>query len=356
MTARTAPNTMPSWLKSSPAAAPIVVPPAPVAPPALLGRSEGSDPGGEAPKAVPRAPAAPAYVGVFEASSAAAGAPREALSASPRREPASSPDRSPRSLQELVWYDPEALPRLRESAEWSTWMGPPPAPAPPDDLPALRAVVRAERAGVAAVLARAAAIVDIDAAVSDAITGDGAFDPSLSVVAGELETVFDELETLKLLAAAAGPLAPGDKRLKEVLDQAAEVMKTPLAASPEVAAGLIARLREAWARATRILPADYLDHHARRLLLDQRLYQKRRLGNAAWIRALFTPAGASVAVPMYLPEAVGPWMPLFTRFPARVIAEAIPQQDQHESAAVALRVSALARVLPRPRARQGSLA
>ncbi len=129
-------------------------------------------------------------------------------------------------------------------------------------------------------------------------------------------------------------------------------MKTPLGASPEVALGFITRLREAWSKATRILPADYLDHHARRLLLDQRLYQKRRLANATWIRALFTPAGASVPVPAYLPEAIGPWLPLFARFSARLIAEALPQQDQHESSPAALRVCALARVLaPKGRAR-----
>ena len=167
----------------------------------------------------------------------------------------------------------------------------------------------------------------------------------------------DHVQTLKLLVAAAGPLAPGDKRLKEVIDQAGEVMKTPLGDSPEVALGFIARLHEAWSKASRILPSDYLDHHARRLLLDQRLYQKRKLGNATWIRALFTPttatgAGASAAAPIYLPDVVGPWMPLFPRFSARVIAEAVPQQDHHETCPVALRVCALARVVtPKPRAR-----
>jgi hypothetical protein len=358
MAARTAPSAMPSWLKASPAGAPIVVPPAPVS--TLLGRHDSADAGGEAPsppRAVDRAPAAPAYVGVLEASNAAAGAPREAVSGSlspARREVPSTPDRTPRALQELVWYDPEMLPRLRERADWSTWMGPPPAPAPPDNPAALQAQARAERAGVAAVLARGVGIVDIDAAVAEAITDDGAFEPPLCVAVGELEMTFDEVETLKLFLAAAGPLAPGDKRLKEVLDQAGEVMKTPLGESPEVALGFITRLREAWGKATRILPADYLDHHARRILLDQRLYQKRKLASAKWIRALFTPAGASVPVPTYLPEAMGPWLPLFTRFSVRLITEAVPQQDQHETSTVALRAFALARVVtPKLRARHG---
>lgn len=300
-----------------------------------------------------RTPAAPAYVGVLEASNAAAGAPREALSSAPRREvPAAPPSTAERarSLQELIWYDAASLPRLREKADWAALMGPAPAPAPPEDVAAVRAQARSERASVTAVLARGAGIVDIEAAVSEAVTDEGAFEPPLCLASGELDLGFDEVATLKLLVAAAGPLAPGDKRLKEVLDQAGEVMKTPLGESTEVAAGFIASVREAWSKASRILPADYLDHHTRRLLLDQRLYQKRSLGNAIWIRALFTPTGASVPVPVYLPEAVGPWLPLFTRFAARVIAEATPQQDQHETSPVALRVCALARVLP-PRIR-----
>ncbi|MEP7125203.1 MAG: DUF2169 domain-containing protein [Byssovorax sp.] len=329
MAAKSAPAAMPSWLSSTPPGAPVVVPPAP-----------------------------PAYVGVLEASNAAAGAPREAVSttaAAARREPPASPPLPPRPLQELIWYDPEMVARLRERADWSTWMGPPPTSAPPDDIPARQAHARAERAGIAAVLARGIGIVDIEAAVTDAMTEDGAFEPPLSVAVGEIEALFDEAETLKLLIAAASPLAPGDKRLKEVLDQAGEVMKTPLGESPEMALGLGTRLREAWSKASRILPADYLDHHTRRILLDQRLYQKRKLGGAAWIRAHFTPAGASVPVPAYLPEAMGPHLPLFARFTARLIVEAIPQQDQHESSPVALRVLALARVLS-PRSRQKSSA
>jgi hypothetical protein len=364
MAARSAPSAMPTWLRSSPPAprAPIVMPPAPVS--SLLGRrdlieSEAESP--SAPRAAMRTPAAPAYVGVLEASNAAAGAPREALSSTipARREiPAAAPSTASlpaRALQELVWFDPDCVPRLRQRADWAAWMGPAPAPAPPDDLAAVRAQAQAERASVAAVLARGAGIHDIEAAVADAVTEEGAFEPPLCLASGELELAFDEVATLKLLVAAAGPLAPGDKRLKEVIDQAGEVMKTPLGESPDVAAGFIARLRDAWSKASRILPADYLDHHTRRLLLDQRLYQRRSLGNAAWIRALFTPTGASVPVPIYLPEAIGPWLPLFTRFTARVIADALPQQDQHETSPVALRACALARVLPpRPRARNGA--
>jgi len=150
---------------------------------------------------------------------------------------------------------------------------------------------------------------------------------------------------LDALLGAAGSLAAGDKKLKEVIDLAAEVMKTPLGGSPGVAAGFVTRVREAWSRANRLLPGDYLDLHTRRLLLEKRAYQKRQLSNEVWIRALLTQPGETAPLPTYLPEALSRWLPLFARFPARLLAEAVPQQDQSESHPVALRVAALARMV-----------
>jgi hypothetical protein len=124
-------------------------------------------------------------------------------------------------------------------------------------------------------------------------------------------------------------------------------MKTPLGASPEVAAGFVLRLRDAWVKSNRMLPADYLDVHARRILLDQRAYQKRVFADEEWIRGLLhTGASEGSAVPAYLPAALARKLPLLSRFPARILAEAVPQQDQYESHPAALEVIALARVLP----------
>ncbi len=202
------------------------------------------------------------------------------------------------------------------------------------------------------VLARAATTTDVDGAIVDAASEDGVLDPPLVVVAGELELPFDEIAMLDALLGAAGSLAAGDKKLKEAIDLAAEVMKTPLGGSPGVAAGFVTRVREAWGKANRLLPGDYLDVHTRRLLLEKRSYQKRQLCNEVWIRALLAVPGESAPVPVYLPEAAGSWLPLFGHFGARVIAEAVPQQDQHETHPAALRALALARVVQaRPRAR-----
>ena len=53
-------------------------------------------------------------------------------------------------------------------------------------------------------------------------------------------------------------------------------------------------------------------------------------------------------MPAYLPEAAAKALPLFLRFPARVIAEVHPREDEVEEHPAALRVLALARRIGAP--------
>jgi hypothetical protein len=50
-------------------------------------------------------------------------------------------------------------------------------------------------------------------------------------------------------------------------------------------------------------------------------------------------------IPTYLPADLAKKMPLFTKFPVRLIVEVMPQQDQYEQQAISLRVHALARLI-----------
>jgi hypothetical protein len=153
---------------------------------------------------------------------------------------------------------------------------------------------------------------------------------------------------LEAMVGAAAAFASGDKKLKEVLDLASEMMKTPLGASPVVAGGFVASVREAWTRSSRLLPPDYLDVNTRRLLLEQRSYQRRGLWGESYIRGVLIPpssSGGGSSVPLYLPAAIAKQLPLFARFPVRIVAEIFPQQDQLEASPVALRAVALGRVI-----------
>ena len=366
----------PTWLDlgGAPASAPAPQrPPPPNIPPPIPTMLRSAEPVVSPPVASPPAPPAPrvapppdpppslrpddktlagaTYAGVLEASNAAADA-HQPLRGRPTLHSEPPVSLSPRPLVELFWHDATKVDRMRQTEAWKPLLRPAPAPPPtPDTDPeaaarAAEAKARAGRADIAAVLTRATPVVDVEGALIDAASEDGDIDPPLVVVAGEIELGLDEVKMLEAMLGAAASFAAGDKKLKEVIDLASEVMRTPLGASPGVAAGFVARVREAWVKSHRLLPADYLDIHTRRLLLEQRSYQKRELWGDTYLRALIAPSGEGSGIPVYLPAPIAKQLPLFARFPARVIAEAFPQQDQLEAHPVALRVTALARVVP----------
>ena len=318
----------------------------PPLPPARVGSEDRIALGGVDEKALAKA----AFVGVAAASDAAAGGAPAVRSAEAQNELRGSS--SARALLELLWFDAAFVAQIRQVPAWAALLRPPPkkaptqrgAPPPPPEPPSAEAAT--ERADVAAVLARARAarLAEIDVAIAEALGGDGALEAPLLVIEGDLELGFDKLELLKATTSAAAPLGGADKRLKEVLDFAAEMLKTELEFAPETIDRLIARVREAWSKANRQLPSDHLEALPERMLLERRQYAKRELLDGTWIRAGLTLGG--VVVPTYLPDALSKRLPLYRRFGARAIVEALPQQDQYETSPVALRVIALARALP----------
>jgi hypothetical protein len=293
---------------------------------------------------------------------------------SKRRTNVSSSGPSPhRSLVDLLWFDPSLPARLEENASWKRILeveAPPeekaavdedgflavdlnrpqkrPPPPSPEKTPEQKA--KEDKSRVSKVVSRATPTNDVEQALYLALNDDGVLEPPLCLVAGEFELPFDEVETLKVLTSAATPLATGDKKLKETLDLANEAMGTPLGQSPEVAANFSLRIREAWTKANRLLPPDYLDVHSRRVLLEQRKYQKRELTGAQWIRAVLHGVSGDKPIPTYLPADASKSLPLFQKFQARLIVEVLPQQDQYEVHPIALRVHVLARTITtRPR-------
>lgn len=293
------------------------------------------------------------YLGLLQASNAAASVtPADDDPSLHREARARAPvATSPRTLVDVIWFSPAVVGLLRDTPALAALL-PAPPPSSSDEAVAAELLAKADRAAVGAVLARATPTVDVEAALSAAATEDGALRPMAVVVAGELELPFDEVERLRVVSSVAAPLAGTDKRLKEVLDMAKELLALPQAASAESTASMTDHIREAWSRANRLLRPDHLDTTSRRVLLEQRSYQHRELYDEPWIRALLTPPGSRAPIPTYLPASLAKALPLFGRFTARVVAEVVPQQDEAETFAVALRVGALGRTVPargRPR-------
>ncbi|NUP04920.1 MAG: DUF2169 domain-containing protein [Polyangiaceae bacterium] len=246
---------------------------------------------------------------------------------------------------ELVWFDPAVVGRVRANKDLSRFVREV-DPTPLDDEAKVRETrARADRATLSAVLARAELVTDVEGCVLASVTDDGALDPRLAVVGGMIEWSFDDVETLKIWTATAAALAPGDKRVKEVVDSANETLSTPLGGEPDVANGFVLRLRDAWVKAQKSLPNEYIDTHARRLLLSQRHYRRCTFADAEWIRGAISVEGAQTPIPVYVPSSAARSLPLFVRAPGRVLGDLVPQRDEAESSPVAIIVSALARVI-----------
>lgn len=294
--------------------------------------------------------AAHAVGSAAELSTQAARAP-VAMPPDPLPPPEGRPQRPQRrasaEIVELLWFEPQALGRVRASfsaivdeLEFE----------PLDkkhDLPVDDPHATRDRHHAFGVLTRAEATDGrgVGRAMGDAIGAGGRFTPPLVVLSGELRFPLDEVEALRVTLAAVQPLVGDDKRLKEAVEAAAALAESPLLQGPQQVERQTRELREALAQTKRALPAGYLDTHVERVLLEQRKYQRRALFGDDQLRALFVPLGEQTAIPAYLPATLANRLPLVTKLRARLVAEANTQQDQYEAHPQALRVVVLGRVL-----------
>jgi hypothetical protein len=302
---------------------------------------------------IPGAVATAALGGAVAASNAAAATTRtEAPAASPVILPRPYGGVPAREACHLLWYEREAISTIRAVPEWKAIIealdegkepvffdfDDEPPPEPPPEVQ--------ERRDIVAVLTRGTA-TDAEALQTllvEAIQDDGSFAPPLVLMSGEVFFPFDEVETLKATVTAVTPLMAGDKKLKETVDTANELLKTPwIHGSSGVAEGMTQKVREAFAQAPRMLPAGYLDTHTQRILLEQRHYQKRSVFGEESIRGELLPAGSQIPIPVYLLSALSKKLPMFQRLKVKMIAEGHVQQDQFEAHPSALRVIALGR-------------
>lgn len=274
--------------------------------------------------------------------------------------------RSPAQIEagmalQLVWFDPECLPRVRRKAVFQPLLAAleeRPLDSDLDDPAIARDPMAVEdRRDVFEVLARgeAAGEAKLDEAVEKALREDGKFVPPFLLLAGELRFAFDELAALRATLSIASPFAPGDDSLKVAVAEGRELLKTPdLMCSPGVIEGFTLRIQEAFRKLRRTATtaaattAGYLEEQTERVLLEKRCYQRREVFGATHLRAMMYVGMGARPWPVYLPEAVAKKLPMFARFQARVLAEACLQEDQYEQHPGALKVSALARVAPMP--------
>jgi hypothetical protein len=253
-----------------------------------------------------------------------------------------------RDALELLWLDPRAMPRVGRKPDWQRLLDEArPRRKPVDAQPLLpnQKASDEDRADVTEIFVRGQESdgAGVRAALAAGTRADGRFAPPLLLVGGEIAVAFDELETLKGLAANALPFAAEDEALKAAIAAAVEYLRLPgLIPTPLSVEALARRIRDAFARAPRGVPADFLDAQTQRGLLEQRRYQRRSFHGAPHLRMLLQMRdGAPILV--FAPEEMAASLPLLARFPVRLVVEAHPFADQYDAQPFVLAILALAR-------------
>ncbi|MBI4705331.1 MAG: hypothetical protein HY744_29855, partial [Deltaproteobacteria bacterium] len=262
--------------------------------------------------------------------------------------PASLPAAPPRDLGaterqavELVWFAQGRLAALRR--HWGELLGPEPGGA---EGRAEAELTGARRDAFAVLTVPPPGGLDsLGDAIRAAVSVYERFEPPGLVLVGQIVLPFDELQTLRAAAAVLSALGATDRRVKELVGPLAELAQEPmLEGCSQAVEALLEPLRERYAQARRGAPQDSLQDHVERILLRQRAYQRRSVFGPTSIRALLVSLDGQLAVPTYLPEDAAPRLPLMTSFPARLVAELHPRQDQLEACPYALRALVLGRI------------
>ena len=277
----------------------------------------------------------------------------------PPRPPTEAPEpkvqqKRVRSFVDLLWYDPAAVERVRGQVGWTDALK---EPAKSGRWLTDAAALEASKADIEPVrfIARAltrVATLDVAGVHRELLAGvddDGFLVRPLVVVEGDVAMAYDPAEALHTSIALAEPLAVADKKLKDALDQAADIAKSDRPSTVAMIESALGRVRAAFAAANKVYPAQFLETTTERILIEERRYQKRTVFGAPKLVGTLhlQPAGS---FPLYLPDALTSTLPLLPRFRARVIAEPHPRQDLADPEGTVLLVLAIGRVVVPPSA------
>ncbi len=251
----------------------------------------------------------------------------------------------------LIWYDAEILPKVRRKPAWKPLLaaidGRPIDHDLDDPSTARDPMMVEDRRDIFEVLARGDAVDEpaLNEAVDRAVRDDGKYVSPFLLVAGEVRFPFDEMATLKATLSIVTPFATGDEPLKMTIADAREFLRTPdLLSPPGVIEGFTSRVQDAFRKMRRAVPPGYLEDQTERVLVEKRLYQRRDVFGGIHLRAQLYLAPNSKPWPLYVPEAIATKLPMFARFSARILADALLQEDQYETHPSSLRAWAIGRV------------
>jgi hypothetical protein len=254
------------------------------------------------------------------------------------------------SVVRLLWFDPEAVARIRAYAEAASLLDVEPEPPPPEvRTPASRAQLAPDERDVLGILARVrSGVPSLTKIVGAALGEHGELVPPLLALAGEMEVRFDGRARVRAMVAAAALLLASDREASASLAALRGLLDDPaLEGADGVAEALKTHVHSLVAQSKRAPAAAFLDAEVERALLAQRRYEKLSHLGKKWLRAHVHCERDAAPLLAYLPEALAPLLPLSRRFSARLIAEVDLCPDPAEPQRLALRVLSLGRVVRR---------
>jgi hypothetical protein len=109
----------------------------------------------------------------------------------------------------------------------------------------------------------------------------------------------------------------------------------------------LAELRRAWIDAELSMPLADLEAEAQQILVCARRYRTLEIFQSVHVVALLRTQAHKGPLPVYLPAAARDYLPLESRFDARLLVELRPRQVAGEDSPVAAAVLAIAREIRR---------
>ena len=193
----------------------------------------------------------------------------------------------------------------------------------------------------------ARSIVVIDDALRTWVGGSGGTKPApLLLVEATLSVMFDAGATLRALIGAARPFGKADAELARTIDEVTELQGRSDDLTPSHDLAAAARmLRDAFASATRAVPATYLDEQSRRTLVERRAYREVSLWGGTFVPIEMSDPGGAPPQPTrvgYLPKEAAMRLPLLATLDVKALVEALPAEEPGDTF-VTFRVRALAR-------------
>ncbi|MEM9695758.1 MAG: hypothetical protein AAGA56_24660, partial [Myxococcota bacterium] len=171
--------------------------------------------------------------------------------------------------------------------------------------------------------------------------------PSFALYQGELEIALDENEELRALVGAVAPFVRADQgRDPSALEDARAYLQGG-ADLPEIASLLGRRLLDSMKQQGKI-SVGYIRTQVERSMVSGRHYRSEPLFGGSFLRGTLSRDEESPSVTVYLPADLKGELPLFRRFRARVIAQALPPSSEFAPSAPALRIYALGRLIGEP--------